>query len=205
MNHKNRIGMAVLVALAVSFLVWASPAHLLWERLGVLLPRVPSWSPSLWLIYFFAGILLASRDENGGAETPRPWGTLFAWILAFGLLLGEYAYWSARLNEPGYFDHFQRMVVFIYSIATLLLWRSLRESLRGFWRKHEAWIAKAAGLSFFVFIFHTWVLRFWQATPLRGFDLPLAVATLGATFSLAWVLDRILPRGWGRMVLGLPA
>ena len=135
----------------------------------------------------------------------RAFALAFGVTGAFALALWEYVFWSWRSENPGDFDHFTRMSVMIYSALFFLAFYYWPEKERlprqepNVWSR---WIPYLAGLSFFVFIAHTWILRGLQQI-LPEWMLVVLILLIILSFGLAAVLDRIVKPAILRTALGL--
>lgn len=214
----STLNYAVLALLLLLQLSYLSPSHLLFHKMGIDRPVFPSSFFFSWLFYFHAGITLARKD----ASTERAYRPLMivlaavAVTLSFAAVFTEYLYYNNG-QDPGNFDHFHRYTVWCYAMSVVWLFRSLNRPLDAFLhgsvapdsssRTIESTISYLAGISFTVYIIHTWILRVLA-------DLPLFLK-LGLLFAIAFgaaaALDRLLSRRdvgivrFLRLALGLPA
>jgi len=184
----------------IVLLAFASPAHRLWETIGLRFPGLDGWSPHVWLFWFYHGIRLAHADRRGDPAPGR-------WTLALALVAGvaviaEFAWWvwpqpGAQPN-PGWFDHFQRWVVVAYGLAFLAAWRAWRVGAN----LPAAPVALLSALSFPVFLAHTAVLRL-VLEYITTWPLSAGCITLGLTTAGVWILHVTVPGRWPRRLLGL--
>lgn len=219
---RIRLGSAlnytVLALLLLLQLSYQTPSHLFFHEMGIDRPRFPSSFFFSWLFYFYAGITLARKDAST-ERVDRPLMIALAALavtLSFAAVFAEYLYRNDG-QDPGNFDHFHRYTIWCYAMSVVWLFRSLNRPLDSFLHGSVAsggsggtigsTISYLAGISFTVYIIHTWILRVLA-------DLPLFLK-LGLLFALAFgasaALDRLLSRRdagivrFLRLALGLPA
>lgn len=195
-------------------LIWLLPPLLLWQVLMAqpthrwlalaqgMQTALPAWIFLHWLGYFTAGMVLAQRPP----QNPPRWAALSVLALAAAGVLGDWLYWSYRLPDTGWYNHFFRLSVIGYAAAVWWAMASMQGTVARWFRAPaaQAWLAKLAGWSFTVFLVHTWLLRGLQHTPLAHWFVPLVVVLLALGFGLAALADRCLPWRWPRLLLGLP-
>jgi hypothetical protein len=130
--------------------------------------------------------------------------------LSFAAVFAEYLYRNNG-QDPGNFDHFHRYTICCFAMSTVWLFRSQNRFLTEFLARHvrlnEA-IRYLAGISFTVFLIHTWILRVLQILSNNLF-FKLGILLL-LSFTAAAFLDRLLQARQNRFVhilrlaLGLP-
>lgn len=212
----------LLGVLLVIQLSYQAPAYLIWKALGIHLPSIPSSFFFEWLFYFYAAILLARSDaerqqmEGGMSVEEAPGRPL--WMLpflllfpAFGLVYTEYLF-NNNGQDTGNFDHFHRWTIWIYAMTMVWLFRRADFDLVQWLgeRPHLGrLIATLTGLSFTVYLIHTWILRGIDA--IVPWYLPKLLILIPVSFTAAAILDRLLrqrdrrPVYLLRLILGLPA
>lgn len=207
----SALNYAVLALLLLLQLSYQTPSHLFFHELGIDRPKFPSSFFFSWLFYFYAGITLARKDASN-ETVHRPLTIVLAALavtLSFAVVFAEYLYRNDG-QDPGNFDHFHRYTIWLYAMSTGWLFRSLNDRLDRFLSRRVRFgsvVSYLAGISFTVYIIHTWILRVLA-------DLPLFLK-LGLLFALAFgaaaALDRLLSRRdvgivrFLRLALGLPA
>ncbi|MCB1303494.1 MAG: acyltransferase [Leptospiraceae bacterium] len=187
------------VALFLSFLAQlyvSSPAHIWlsdWPR--------PPFLFSAFILYWQFPLILGIVTALNPLPAKKAVGRamLAATIFAFGLVLFDYLFWSYRSGEPGDFNHFTRMSVMIFAALFFWTFAAWPDS-----EKDRPWIGYAAGLSFHVYIVHTWFLRGLEILLPRNVLLVLGSLIL-VSFLWAMLLDRMLTWPWLRNLLGLEA
>lgn len=197
------------VLLVVQFIL-TSPSHLVFEMLGLPVPRFPASFVVMWAFHFYTGMLFARREEDCRRivhRLPAPaWAALA--VVSFGLVLSEYIWWSYRVPGPGYHNHFHRQVVVVYALVFWALFVRSDSTIQS-WLAKNAKIGSAvtvgAGISFAVFIFHTQILRILNMTFFAWEVVLLNVTLLVVTFGLVYIIHRIVRPKWLRIILGLPA
>lgn len=220
MIHGNsKLVVIIIFSVLMLFqLIYLSPTHLLFFKFGIHRPVFPSSFFVKWLFYFYCGILLAKKDQNRNqfATTDKQitspknfWLTpLIFTIVSFSIVFAEYMFYNNGQN-PGNFDHFHRLTVWVYVFSLIWLIRSINVQLTNSKLIHNQIISYLAGISFTVYIIHTSILRilsidFW------GIFLRIVVAIL-FSFIAAALLDKLLGpklpktvRNPLRLALGLP-
>ncbi|MCB1139438.1 MAG: acyltransferase [Leptospiraceae bacterium] len=214
----------LLLLSALAQLYMSQPSHIVFADW----PRPPFLFSAFILYWQFPlvlGMYIAFRDSSGAADQ-RPstaildvskdkYGRvseersgepvvgrsyLFLSGLLFLIALLEYIYWSYRSDTPGDFNHFTRISVMVYSTAVLLLFR--------FWPERDSnpergsIISYLSGLTFFVFIVHTALLRGLQHYLPPWMPLTLVILWI-LSFGVAMLLDRIVGWPWLRLALAL--
>ncbi len=204
------------VVLLLAHLLLTQPAQYLFFQLGL---PTPHWHNSLfvfWIFYFYAGMLWARR-ETTSSSVRKPGPVLRALIgaaalVAFAAMTCEYVYRSYVNPVPDYYNHFNRHTVLVYALCVWALFYVFDGRIRA-WLERYPRLARAitlgAGLSFFVYIFHTWILRGLEQTFLGQEVVLLTVSLTAIAFGLARLMHGVLPEGgivWGtaRTILGLP-
>lgn len=199
-------------------LIYLSPTHLLFFKYGIHRPVFPSSFFVKWLFYFYCGILLAKKDQNRNkfaitakhiTSPQKHWLTpLLFTVLSFSIVFAEYIFYNNGQN-PGNFDHFHRLTVWVYVFSLIWLIRSFNVQLTNSKLVHNQIISYLAGISFTVYIIHTSILRilpvdFW------GIFLRIVAAIL-ISFIVAALLDKLLGpklpkpvRNPLRLAFGLP-
>ena len=132
--------------------------------------------------------------------------TLLFCLVTFTVVMTEFIFWSYNSQSPGDFNHFTRMSVVFYSGAFFLMfyfWPSsngkTEENSYSGWERNVSYLA---GLSFFVYIVHTWILRGLELL-LPQWLLPILLLLIFISFLLAALLDRIVRPTHLRTMLGL--
>lgn len=189
----RRASWPLVAALLAIQALFASPMHVLWPGR----PHVPAWIIVHWAGYLALGARLARSDVRG------PRGAALATTLALALVLGEYDWWAARLDDPGHYNHFGRWVVIAYALAMVWLWRRSGPALAARLRPASEKLGRLAGLTFTVYLIHPWVLRGLAYLPGTWPFPPRWLAATAGAFALAAALDRGL-RAPLRQPLGLP-
>ena len=145
----------------------------------------------------------SKRAESSGKI--RKAALVFLTLLSFAIVLWEYIFWTYRSDNPGDFNHFTRMSVVIYSSIFFLLFYLWPATSNDSEHTDSGWkqrIAHLAGLSFFVYIVHTWILRGLQIL-LPEWMLPVLAVLIFSSFGIAEILHRLISIEWIRNVLGL--
>lgn len=234
---KLRIPALALSAL-VQFYV-SSPSHIWFSEWPG-----PPFLFSAFLLYWQFPLVLGVTAALRKLEKPAPilsasarWWTLLLTILAAGICILEYIYWSYERSNPGDFNHFTRISVMTYAALIFLLFlewpekdrspeksrTAAKEQNKGEEnRKHEVEgknemakedrmatgekprriLSYLAGLTFFVFIVHTGILRVLKPY-LPDWMLLVLVALLLTSFLLALVVDALISWPWLRTILAL--
>lgn len=227
MGRGSRYRKVILIVSALLQFYMSQPSHIVfadWPR--------PPFLFSAFILYWqfplILGMFLAFQNGTGAAQETHPeageslysgtsgrkedpatakwqkskttrWYSILA-TLAFLIALLEYIYWSYRSDMPGDFNHFTRISVMLYSAAVLMLFRSWPEG-----HVHPALtssISYLSGLTFFVFIVHTALLRALQHYLPAWLPLTLLLLWfLG--FGLAILMDRLIGWRWLRLTLAL--
>jgi surface polysaccharide O-acyltransferase-like enzyme len=209
----SALNYTVLVLLLLLQLSYLAPSHHFFHDLGIKRPAVPSSFFFAWLFYFYAGITLARKDASTGQTYSNRSILLSALAvsLSFAAVFAEYLYLNNG-QDPGNFDHFHRYTVWLYAMSVVWLFRSVNNKLDSFLQGSSGgFLAEAvsylAGISFTVYIIHTWILRALADLPLFARLGLLSVLSFGG----AYILDRLLSRRdigvvrFLRLALGLPA
>ena len=199
----------LILSLALQLYV-SSPAHIWWADY----PRIPFVFSAFFLYWQFPlclGIFFGLKHLEDSSQTKpdargNRWLLVAGSALSFLVVLAEYVFWSYRGENPGDFNHFTRMSVILYSSAFFLLFyywpRSEDSTANPESKKTENRISYLAGLSFFVYIVHTWILRGLQIVFPEWMLLVLVVLVL-VSFSLAALLDGWITIPWMRNLMGL--
>lgn len=210
-HTRSRLLATVLL---VVLLAYQMPADEFLQPAGLFTPSVPSSFFFHWLFYFYLGILLARKDaDQAPAQRPATltWIAVLLFIVSFVPVFAEYLYRNNG-QDTGNFDHFHRWTIFLYTMAAIFLFRSSNRPLSAYFENHprlKSWVGYLAGISFCVYLIHTWILRtldlFTQWFPLKL--LLLIPIAFGAAFLLDTLLKKrdIGPVRILRLVLGLPA
>ncbi len=199
----------VLGLLAAVQLLWTWPAGELLAMVGISMPHFFSAFLVYWVFYFYAGVFFALRARGPSVGSPR---TLLLSggiaLIALCEMLREYLVRSYLDPEPGYYNHFSRWSVVVFAMAVFWLWMGLDARIAAFFAarpKLAERLSLVAGLTFAVYIYHTWFLRLIQATPIIGGELFLTtVSLIVVSFLVAYGLHRLVRWNWLRTPLGLP-
>lgn len=190
-------------------IVFTAPSHHLFAMIGFKRPGFFSAFLLYWLFWFYTGIMLADRRERivAAIERLKGWVIVGFSILAAGIVVGEYIYKTYTQSNPDWFNHFARWTVIVYALAVLALFLKFDGKVRDWLERSPVrfkMVTRLAGLSFCVYIFHVWPLR-WLQQLAGPFQIVLFVLLLSAIcFSGALVLSRLIRRpGWMRLLLGL--
>ena len=184
-------------------ILFTAPAHIWFAELGIPRPRFFSAFFIYWVFYFYAGIYFSWHRELIRKQIRRlhiGFVLLFA-AASFFILMFEYFSFAVRQIDPGNYNHFTRQSVILYSAAILMLVLRLEPVLEKLSQKKVNLLANLAGLSFFVYIFHTWILRFLQN--FYSQFLFLSFFTTLITFALAFLIYRLPLAAIILTVLGL--
>lgn len=195
-----------ILAFLLTHFLFTAPAHLYFASAGIKRPSFFSAFFIYWIFFFFSGIGLSHFQNQVNRfiyQLPKKLIYLF-FILSFALILGEYIIHSYNDSTPGNYNHFSRQSVALYffSFVTIAIYLSEKTKEEHFYFFSIS-IEKLAGLSFFVYIFHTWILRainFVSSSFLLSFPL-----TLFLTFTIGYFLSKIIKTKIIRIILGLPA
>lgn len=200
-----------LAAALVPQLLVMSPIESVLRPLGLELPRLYSYLLVFFFFYCAAGMHAAWNPgwlSGTVARLSRP--TLWTfWIATLALVNAEFWINIAVLHKKlAHADHFNRWVVLVYCVATLLLllkhrgWLKARVHDAARWQWLYVWITP---YSFFVYLAHTHVLRladaFLTGDGIVHFLLRPAFVLAGS-YVLAWAVQRLL-RDWPKMRYGL--
>ena len=189
-------------------LLWTYPSVEIFRALGWPRPTFPTAFFIYWVFYFYAGVYCALLRPAG--ERASASGAI--WIpvvlaVSFGVMLAEYIMRSYSDPVPGYYNHFSRWSVVVFSMlvfALLVAWDGRLQSIASTRPRAAGVLGRASALTFAVYLYHTWILRGIQATPVAGELFSTIVVLAVLSFGLAYLLDRLVKPGWIRTVLGLP-
>lgn len=158
-----------------------------------------------WIFYFYGGIFFAKKEKqitNWFEKTSHIFW-IFLVSLSFLIVLFEYISRSYVETEPGYYNHFNRLSVQIYSFVFLFsyLRNSPIEPKQTLWSKFSQ---SAVSLSFFIYIYHPWILRFMEKFFQSGMFLFILVFSF--TYAVGLILHLVLPQNFSpiRLLLALP-
>ena len=172
---------------------------------GISLIHFPSSFIVSWLVYFYIGILSAdSRIEKKIKSIPVPAAVLM-YVPALMYVLYEYVSRSLKEGNPDYFNHFNRLSVFLYAVSFWILFIRmdlLIEASMKFFNSGKI-VGYLAGLSFGVYIYHTMLLRFLNYL-FPGESLIIIPLLVMQSFLLMIFLDRVVKGNMLRIVTGLP-
>ena len=181
--------------------VFASPTHVFWSSR----PSIPGWLIVHWAGYFAFGAKLAQKPAP---THPRPALALMVFGALGMMVIGDYYWWSQRLPDPGWFNHFCRYAVIGFSLSAVWFWRAsdhlvaqLVES-----KKLGSGLARLSAVTFTVYFIHPWILRWLEASVLGQWYLAQVFALMISSFGAALCLDRWLVGQWAhwpRLMLGL--
>lgn len=183
--------------------------HMLARAFGFAWPQFFSAFLVYWVFYFVSGILFAFAAPQTRAQLEdRRWINVILTLFAFALVMEEYIRRSYTAAAPDHYNHFSRLTVMLFTLMVIRLFASWDSRLQP-QLLSRPWLSRTASLgaelSFFVFLFHTWILRglrfAWPEIPL----LLLIPALVVLSFALAHLLHLALPE-WRliRAALGLP-
>jgi len=183
------------------------PANQIYSLLNVSFPFPPSAIFVYWLFYFYIAIFYARHEK-----TFRPlfvkYGTelLILITVTFAGVLLEYVSHSFTASHPDYYNHFNRNLIQLYSILVFGIWIAFDSRIESrFSDKNRSRIAQIASLTFFIYLYHTVVLRFLQTTSLSAYPLLLFTVLAFLMFLIAFLLHRFLPAAPRlRVLLALP-
>ncbi len=202
-----------LLVLLLNQLYFTSPSHLFIRDWGLYRPSFPSSFIAYWVFYFYLGIFWAKHEKKIKEKLARIPQTI-TWLLllaTIALVMSEYVWWSYRLSgnanaKPDWYNHFHRWVVIVYAIVVVGFYIRFDKYIQGLLKDKYTGqvVAVATGLSFTVYIFHTWVLRGLRHTFFSYEVIILTVALVSASFFMAHLLNLAVPFGWLRILLGLP-
>lgn len=195
---RKQLSIYMLTALFILHLVFAWPSHPLLKMAGIEKPVFQTSFIIYWVFYFYLGMFTAVKKFQINIRLIQA-----LLILSVMTVIVEYFCRADSLSNPGYYNHFSRMSVTLYSIA---LWSHYREKAGGLTavlsEKKAALIQYVSSLSFTVFIFHTWLLRLLEITDMPWYMVTVLLLIL--SFAAAAGLDRLLPDNrYLRPVFGL--
>lgn len=197
------------LAFFIMQLALSSPGPRVFDWIGLDRPRFFSAFFPNWSFYFASGMLVALyQDALRAWAAARRWQVFSVWAVFYAAVVVEYIYWSYRQPGPDYYNHFTRLTVVGFTLATLTLFIAFDGSIRAWFEARPralAWMNIGAALSFAVYIFHTWILRglfaVWSAPEL----LLLHALLFVLSFGLALGLDQLIRApAWLRVIFGLP-
>ena len=209
----------IVAALMLVQVAFALPAHQAWPWVGLTYPALASNAAPLWLGWFAVGMWLAGRAKASGPAEPRPGSAVprtadlqvrllsfSAVILAAAIVTTEFLWhMQAPGQDPGWYDHFNRWTVLLYTSAVLwALWTW--NGTIAFWAAPEARakaIALLGLLSFPVYLGHTLLLRALNQTVLSNHPLLLTLVLVLVATGVAWVVHRAVRPSWLRVAIGL--
>lgn len=198
-------------ALLLILLAYSSPSHHLLAMFDIKKPSFPSSFLVYWCFYFYTGIMsshmiLSLRDRVLPFLRKGVVFILFLAIcgIAFLLVLSEYIFHSYSQPDPGYFNHFGRYTVIFYSLCIWMLFLTLDPKIERILTKYAEIVPLISGLTFFVYIFHTNILRLLVLTPLRGHGTILALLTCIISLGLAYLCHTWIRWNIPRVILGIP-
>jgi len=200
--QSRRHRYATLLFLLPLTLLYASPAHLLFQELAITRPSFFSAFFIYWILYFYLGMILAREKEALQRIFSGP-VALSSGCLFLTLMILEYVYWSRRAPDPGHYNHFTRITVILYSISFISIYARYAQRWIAAW---PDWLRDGlvffASLSFTIYIIHTWVLRVVQ----QEFFLLSFLFTTVASLGISYALHRLISGRWRilRLILGLP-
>ncbi len=210
LNHFTQTWLLLIFYLPLFLLTY--PGFMILAASGMSYPSWPAAALVYWLFYFHAGILAARhRDTISKALSPFSLPQTSAVVTALAILLiTEYTYRSYHSPVPDYYNHFHRFSVQIYSAAVLALVFRGDGAIRQWLLRHAAlnsFIAGSAALSFFIYIYHTWVLRLLEQFVPCLPPLLMAPVLFAVMYTVARLFDGLLPGKPAllRTILGLPA
>ncbi len=206
---KNLNSKALLLLLLLAHLFFTSPSHFFLPQLGISRPHFHSAFFVFWIFYFYAGIFIA-KNEISIINWVKQRSKIFIlsfFMISLSIVLGEYIYFSNTMKNPGYFNHFNRYSIVLYSIATIFLFYKWDIKITGFFNKHKnkhQALTSIAALTFAVYIFHTIILRLLSSL-LGTFELFILIFLLiGLSFLLAFILSKIFKKQpWLKNIFGL--
>lgn len=213
LNPAGRL--ALLVALFVWQLVWTYPSVLIFRALDWPRPIFPTAFLVYWIFYFYAGVYFALPRPAPGARMPgrrllgrgRVGPALGLTLLSFAAMLAEYLYRSYVDAEPGYYNHFSRWSVVVYSVACFALLAAYDEKVEAYFDRYtdaRRWLKIAAAVTFTVYLIHTWILRGIELTFVARELFATIAALLVLSGLAAYGLHKIVKPAWLRTILGLP-
>lgn len=172
---------------------------------GIPLIRFPSSFFVHWIFYFYLGMISADKKvlEKIKKIPVIPFGILFA--VFTGYVVQEYIRRSMTENDPGYYNHFNRLSVFLYAVSFWILFVKLDGILEAIFRQRKlaVWITYFSGLSFGVYIYHTMILRVINLTFLEG-SLAVLPLVILISFGSVWGIDKLIRINFMRIIAGLP-
>lgn len=200
-SRNKTLRYCVFICLLILQILYSSPFHILFKELQVDRPSFYSAFFIFWAPYFYSGIMFARSiaEEQWNLRFIRI-ATVIS-IIVFVAVLLEYNYWAYRVEIPGYYNHFNRLVVILYSFTFFFLIASSDSVIQKL--KRRRWIHLAGGLSFAVYLFHTWILRLIQWLTDLPFLADLFLLII-LSYGFAWILHVLMPFRWLRIVFGLP-
>ncbi len=186
-------------------ILFTSPAHYLWAAVGIERPSFPSYAVIYWLFYFHTGMVLARHADAVPMWLRGRAVATVLWAFAGAAVLAEYAFWSYRQSDPGYFNHFNRWVVIAFTLATIALMNAWDARVNAWFKvgTRASTLGLLAMLSFPVYLGHTLLLRALNQTALASQPLLLALVLIVTAMTAAWILHRLVRWPWLRLPLGL--
>lgn len=196
-------GIWILIAFLLNQLFWTYPMRNWLLAAGIERPIFPSSFFIYWVYYFYFGIWVAFYQEKLRTDFFRGWKLslpLTLLVISFAYIMREYIHLSYHIHDPGSYNHFHRMSVVVYSTLFfyVLLLLPRKENI-----KHTKLISALAAASFFVYIYHTMILRL--LAPVNHSFLFLFPITAILTFAPGLLISRVpgIPNKI-RSLLGLP-
>jgi surface polysaccharide O-acyltransferase-like enzyme len=197
----RRFSWTGVIALMLVQLIFASPTHVFWPGR----PSIPGWLVIHWAGYFALGAKLA---QFNAPQKPRALPALLVFVAMALVVVWNYHWWSQRLSDPGWFNHFCRYAVIAFSLSAIWLWRSTDHIVdrvvkaRGLGNH----IGRLSAVTFTVYFIHPWILRWLEASPIGQFYVAQVLVLMVLAFGVSLLLDRWLVGGWAkfpRLALGL--
>ncbi len=194
-------------------LLYMTPTEVLLEALGISLPRFHSHFIITHWLFCFVG-MHAALNKNFFMPSLNRWslnGTFAFWLFSFALVAGEFTSNILGGKSLGNSDHFNRLSVVLFCMASLMFFIKLRPTLeRRFYPRPIAsfLVTHVAPFTYFVYLGHTHLLRFAEAyLPRQGaLDMGLRILfVVGGSYLSAWVLQSLLRKIPAvRVWVGLP-
>ncbi len=207
-----RKGWVLGISLAIQ-LIFMTPTDAIIRLSGWELPLVSSSLLILYGFYFCAGIYIAWNPGclNGILRRLSGKQTLLLWLATWCLLVIEFWVNIRSGKSLPDTDHFNRWTVIAYCFSSFLLFQKNREWILVHIHKNPHWsflYTSMAPYAFFVYLFHTNVLRvvdflFWEVG-IWNFTTRILWVVIGS-YALAWLAQWLLqdyPRL--RFALSLP-